>query len=315
MKEYDVFSMSGLDDNSVEEIAEKVNALTDSDKNKLFADCMAKMNINNTSAPERKITVKRSGIRRYMPVISTAACILIIAGVLFKIADSRSYKSEMSTGDTANNAADMIKDDTAEDSGSFWDGPGNEVESVDKTDDIQSDSAFEETSESSDNSEINIEYTDVFSDLFYKFDFANALVTNDPLEHENDPAYEKVQKDAVYQYYKVTDSRISSVNEIENIVSEVFSENYYNSRCNDLAAGEYPLYEENEDGLFTRAVARGWEYEWTDTAPEITDCSEESFKARKLSLFFGQEPVVFEFTFVKEADGWKIDSYTKDTDQ
>jgi len=314
MKEHDVFSMSDLDDSSVEEIAEKVNALTDSDKDRIFAECMSKMNIDVNSASERKIEVKRSSKKRFLPVLSTAACIIIIAGVLLKIGYSNGFKSE-SKDLSYNNTAPMMKDDDAVGNGASFDSFSDQAESADPVDRDGYESEDSLAAEENGASESEYDYKEVFEQLMDKFDLANAVVSNDPFEHENDYMYEKVNGDAVNLYYRITDSRVSSVNDIENIVKEVFSEDYYEAKCTGLTEGECPLYEENEDGLFTRAAARGWEYEWTDNAPEITEYTENSFTARKLSMLFGQEPVEFEFKVVRESDGWKIDSYTKDTDQ
>lgn len=315
MKEHDVFSMSDLDDSSVEEIAEKVNALTDSDKDRIFAECMSKMNIDVNSVSERKIEVKRSSnIKRFLPVLSTAACIIIIAGVLLKIGYSNGLKSE-SIDSSYNNTAPIMKNDDAEDNGASFDSFSDQAESADSVD--RDGYEYEESTaaEENDASESVYDHQEVFEQLMEKFDLANAVVTNDPFEHESDHMYEKVNGDSVNLYFRITDSRVSSVSDIENIVKGVFSEDYYAVNCSGLTEGEYPLYEENEDGLFTRAAARGWEYEWTDEAPEITDTTENSFTARKLSMLFGQEPVVFEFKVVRESDGWKIASYKKDTDQ
>jgi len=314
MKEHDVFSMSDLDDSSVEEIAEKVNALTDSDKDRIFADCMSKMNIAVTETPERNITVKRSGIRRFMPFISAAACILIIAGVLFRLSYSSGFKS-----DTAmENTASVNDEDSYQDNSDSFDSFSGDSEASEDVGSSQYDSDYEDNKaalEDNDEPAAVYDYSEIFSVLISKFDLANAVVSNDPFEHENDYMYEKNNGDAVYQYYRITDSRISSVSDVEKIVKEVFSEDYYTVMCSELTEGEYPMYEENEDGLFTRAAARGWEFEWTDDEPEITGSTENSFTVRKLSMFMGQEPVMFDFRIIREEDGWKIDSYSKDTDR
>lgn len=314
MKEHDVFSMSDLDDSSVEEIAEKVNALTDSDKDRIFAECMSKMNIDVNSASERKIEVKRSSKKRFLPVLSTAACIIIIAGVLLKIGYSNGFKSE-SKDLSYNNTAPMMKDDDAVGNGASFDGFSDQAESADPVDRDGYESEDSQAAEENGASESEYDYKEVFEQLMDKFDLANAVVSNDPFEHESDYMYEKTDEDAVYQYYRITDSRISTVSDVENIVKDVFSEGYYTSMCQNLTEGEYPVYEENEDGLFTRAAARGWEFEWTDEEPEITDCTEYSFTARKQSMFWGQDTVMFEFRIVREEDGWKIESYSKDIDQ
>lgn len=302
MKEHDFLTMSDFDDEITEEISERVNALSESDKDKIYADCMAKMRIDISEDTGRKIKVSHSGFRRFMPVVSAAACVLIAAGALIAITANRmSFDKNEAFYNTADSAQSEEKDVASN--------KGDSETAYDISDSIENEDFAAGEAVGSAQHDHKGEYEELFADLFEDFDFAFALISDCPLYLDEANYYIKSADGAEYQYYKVMDDRISSCSEVEETVKKVFSKAYYTEYCSNLTEDESPLYEENEEGLYTRAASSDLKYEWSDSDPEIIRLSEEEFMVRKTAVLPDNNQIYFQFSIVAENGVWKIDTF------
>lgn len=182
----------------------------------------------------------------------------------------------------------------------------DEIETSDE--DIKKEtSEAESNSESSVNDEESsqsIDYESVLEPLLTALNDIDCIAATSVNFDESD----KYTDEIGYEFYRVVDSRFSSVADLDAYLNKYLTESMRSKQFSYIIDDERSLYIEHDGKLYVSSGGRGCGFEWLDNPAKISDVSEGRFTAVKEYDEFGNKAEI-ELKIVNTSDGWKIDNF------
>ena len=111
-----------------------------------------------------------------------------------------------------------------------------------------------------------------------------------------------------YQYYRVTDARYQSTNDLKETLAKALTGSQYNTTVRNMFDGEHPVYLEQEGKLYALSVGRGNAYSdsWRWDELQFTKVTANSFTVAGEYVHIGDTVISESFDIVNTENGFRI---------
>ncbi len=271
-----------MSDKTVEEISECSPGLDEESKERIINLCEKKLGILENSEgsdkSEKEAEVKKyTAPKWYRTAIAAAACLLIVTCVVI-------VKNNIKTSDpdTKNPVVTSQREETTETSVSQT----NENTGTDKKDTDQIE-----------------KYRKIAEEMVLKYEEVQNVLT-DAGQKRTITDYNDNYSVNGMTYYKVSDPRFSTKQDIYAFAESVYAKEYVEK---NLSISIESRFSEKDGKLYIlqQEYGKGWLFDgWSDIPAEISDSGEDSFTAVKKYKMGDEQTGTIKFTFIRENNQW-----------
>ncbi len=161
-----------------------------------------------------------------------------------------------------------------------------------------------ESSATKEESSQSIDYESILKPLLTALNDIDCIAATSVDFDESD----KYTDEIGYEFYRVVDSRFSSVADLDAYLNKYLTEKMRKKQFSYIIDDERSLYIEHDGKLYVCSGGRGCGFEWLDNPAKISAVSENGFTAVKEYDEFGNKAEI-ELQIVNTGEGWKIDNF------